>query len=215
MYKLFILTAIFLLATINLYSQRNDGNRGGNVDSGRNPGVEREPERTTPITYPKNPVRERQKDNQTIVYPKNPINPVPKGKSIPIEGDCIVKPMVSYPIQYTLPPPSSMEMAMKSFKLGDYYEASLKFTEWLVNNPDDVDAIFYRGICYYEMEWYGYAIEDFNIVIRLDPEYAEAYYYRGLSRFFRQERDFAEIDLEIAYELGIKIAGIMLKKYFW
>lgn len=215
MYKLFMLAAIFLLAIIDLYSQRNDGNKEGNVYSGRIPVVEREPVRITPITYPKNPVRQRQRDNETIVYPKNPINPLPKGISLPIEGKCIVEPIVSSHLRYTLPPLSSLEVAEQSFKLGDYYEASLKFTDWLVVNPDDINALFYRGICYYEMEWYGYAIEDFNIVIRLDLEHAQAYYYRGLSRFFRKEMDLAEIDLEIANELGIQIAGIMLKKYFW
>lgn len=214
MYKLFILTTVFFITTINIFPQRNDGNRNGSVDSERILKIVREPVRTPSVTYPKNPDKERQKDNQTIVYPKNPVNTNPHYESIPIEGKCIVSPTSSYPIDYILPPLTSYETALKHFKLGDYYEASLKFTEWLINNPGDIEALLNRGICYYEMEWYGYAIEDFNILLRLDIEYAEAYYYRGLCRFFRDEQELAQMDFEIAFELGNKIAGILLKKYF-
>lgn len=215
MYKLFTLVVIFLLATINLYSQRDDRNRGENQNSYRITSVEREPVRTPLITYHKNPVRETQEDNEKILYPKNSINPVSEEKSFPIEGVCIVEPIVSSHLPYTLPLMTSLDVALQSFKLGDYYEASLKFTDWLVYNSDDINVLFYRGICYYKMEWFGYAIDDFDIVIKLDWEHAQAYYYRGISRLLRNEKVTAGIDLETAYELGIKTAGTILKKYFW
>lgn len=84
----------------------------------------------------------------------------------------------------------------------------------LVNNPNNVSALFFRGRCYIEMEWYGFALEDFNLVIELDPEHAEAYYFRAIARYFRNEKNMAQIDFEIAYQLGYKIAGIYLKKFF-
>ena len=214
MYKLFILTIIFFIATISVYSQRNDGLRNGNVDSDRISKVEREPIRTNPVVRPKNPPVEKQRDNNTIVYPKNPVESRQLEEVYTIEGKCIVGQPPSYPIRYIPPAISSYQIALNHFELGDYYEASRKFTEWLVSNPNDINALYLRGICYYEMEWYGYAIEDFNILLRLDIEHAEAYYYRGLCRFFRNERELAEMDFEIAFELGNKIAGIMLKKYF-
>lgn len=214
MYKLFILTIIFFIATISVYSQRNDGLRNGNVDSDRISKVEREPIRTNPVVRPKNPPVEKQRDNHTIVYPKKPVESIQTEEGNVIKGKCIAGQPPSYPIRYIPRAISSYQIALNHFELGDYYEASLKFTEWLVNNPNDTNALYLRGICYYEMEWYGYAIEDFNILLRLDIECAEAYYYRGLCRFFRSERELAEMDFEIAYELGNKIAGIMLKKYF-
>jgi len=214
MYKLFILTTIFFIATISIYSQRNDGVRNGSVDSDRISKVEREPIRTNPIVRPKNPPIEKQRDNQTIVYPKSPVETKSPEKEYPNSGKCIVGQPPMYPIRYIPPVLSSYKIALNHFELGDYYEASRKFTEWLVSNPNDINALYLRGICYYEMEWYGYAIEDFNILLRLDIEHAEAYYYRGLCRFFRNERELAEMDFEIAFELGNKIAGIMLKKYF-
>lgn len=214
MYKLFILTTIFFIATISIYSQRNDGVRNGSVDSDRISKVEREPIRTNPIVRPKNPPIEKQRDNQTIVYPKSPVETKSPEKEYPNSGKCIVGQPPMYPIRYIPPVLSSYKIALNHFELGNYYEASRKFTEWLVSNPNDINALYLRGICYYEMEWYGYAIEDFNILLRLDIEHAEAYYYRGLCRFFRNERELAEMDFEIAFELGNKIAGIMLKKYF-
>ena len=214
MYKLFVLTIIFFIATISVYSQRNDGFRNGSVESERISKIDREPIRTNPVVRPKNPPGEKQRDNHTIVYPKKPVESILPEEGYVIEGKCIVGQPPSYPIRYIPLAISSYQIALNHFELGDYYEASLRFTEWLVNNPNDTNALYLRGICYYEMEWYGYAIEDFNILLRLDIEYAEVYYYRGLCRFFRSERELAEMDFEIAYELGNKTAGIMLKKYF-
>ncbi|MBS4034059.1 MAG: hypothetical protein KGZ85_06315 [Ignavibacterium sp.] len=214
MYKLFILTTVFFIATISIYAQRNDGVRNGSIDSDRISKVEREPIRTNPVVRPKNPPIGKQRDNNTIVYQKNPVESRQPDEVYKIEGKCIVGQPPMYPIRYIPPAISSYHIALNHFELGDYYEASRKFTEWLVSNPNDINALYLRGICYYEMEWYGYAIEDFNILLRLDIEHAEAYYYRGLCRFFRNERELAEMDFEIAFELGNKIAGIMLKKYF-
>ena len=115
---------------------------------------------------------------------------------------------------YTPPPVPENLRALELFSLCDYWEASGAFTGWLVNNPSDISALFYRGRCYIELEWYGFAIEDFNLVIGLDSNYADAYYYRGLAWFFRNEKEMAQIDFEIAYELDHKIAGIILKKHF-
>lgn len=214
MNKLFTLTLILLISTISIYSQRNDGGRNFDRDSGRNPSIEREGGRTGPEIHPNNPQRDRGSNGQTIVYPKTPVKPDIIINSIPIEGECIVNPTILSPNMNNQERPSSIQIAMHLFMLGDYYEASLNFTEWLVNNPNDINALYHRGVCYYEIEWYGYAIKDFNIVISIDLECAEAYYYRGLSRLLNKEKELAEMDFEIAFGLGNKIAGIMLRKYF-
>lgn len=214
MNKLFIFTIVFFITTISIFSQRNDGSRNVDVNLDRNLRIEREPVRTPSIDNPKNSDRVKQKNDNIVVYPKNPVSTNPPVISTPIEGNCIVEPTRLYPIHYTELPLSSYQIALKSYELGDYYEASLAFTKWLINNPKDVQALFYRGICYYEMKWYGYAIQDFDILLRIDIEYTDAYYYRGLCRFFRGERKLAQMDFEIAFELGNTIAGILLKRYF-
>jgi len=214
MNKLFTLALILLITTVTGFPQRNDGGRNGYGDSGRNPKIERERGGTGPVINLNNPQRDRRNDSQTIVYPKTPIQPDFINSNIPIEGECIVNLTILSSDRYNSERPSSIQIAMHLFNLGDYYEASLKFTEWLVNNPKDIDALYHRGICYYEIDWYGFAIEDFNLVIGMDSVHAEAYYYRGLSNFLRGEKALARIDLDIAFELDVKEAGVILKKYF-
>ncbi len=213
MYKLFILITIFFLAIINLYSQRNDGNRGGNVDSGRIPRLERKPVQTNPITTIQNGIV-KTRNPGTITYPKTPVksNPVRSGRQV-IE-DRPIQCIVVSPGKYDPPPVPEIVNAMELFTLGDYWESSKAFTSVLVNNPFNKNALLYRGRCYLEIEWYGFAIEDFDLLIDLDPEHAEAYYFRGLARFFRNEKHLAQIDFEIALELGHRLAGVFLNKYF-
>ncbi len=214
MHKLLILIIVFLLTTIHNYPQRNEIIKRETTDSERISRIEREPNRTTPTNNPKIGGREKTRSPETITYPKVPAhqNPVTTSPAI-IENrpiDCIVVSSA----YYTSPPVPENLSAMELFSSGDYWEASRAFTRWLVNNPYDISALFYRGRCYIELEWYGFAIEDFNLVIDLDSVYADAYYYRGLAWFFRNEKELAQIDFEIAYELDHKIAGIILKEYF-
>lgn len=213
MYKLFILITIFFLATINFYSQRNDGNRGGNVDSGRIPRLERKPVQINPITTTQNGIV-KTRNPGTITYPKTPVkqNPVRPGRQV-IENRPIQCIVVSHG-KYNPPAVPEFVNAMELFTLGDYWEASKAYTSMLVNNPFNKNALLYRGRSYLEMEWYGFAIEDFNLLINLDPEHTEAYYFRGLAKFFRNEKNLAQIDFEFALELGHQLAGVILDKYF-
>lgn len=213
MYKLFILITIFFLATISLYPQRDDGTRNGTVDSQRIPKVERKPVKANPITPTQNGIV-KPRNPGTITYSKTPMkpNPVRPGR-LDIENRPIQCIVVSHG-KYDPPPVPEIVNAMGLFNMGDYWEASKAFTSMLVNNPFDTTALLYRGRCYLEMEWYGFAIEDFNLLIDLDPEHAEAYYFRGLAKFFRNEKALAQIDFEIALELGHRLAGVFLNKYF-
>ncbi|MFO7525590.1 MAG: hypothetical protein R6W68_09065 [Ignavibacteriaceae bacterium] len=213
MKKLLILIIVFLLASINLYPQRNDGLRNEKIDSGRITVNEKNPARTLPTKNPGVPEKERQRDNGTIVYPKHPVDPQPPRDFIPIDNNCPVKPISVYSDMY-IQQRSPKVIAMELFMLEDYYNASVAFTNLLVSNPYNLSALFYRGRCYVEMEWYGFAIEDFNLVIKLDTEHAEAYYFRAIARYFRNEKNLAQSDFEIAYQLDYKLAGIFLNKYF-
>lgn len=213
MKKLLILIIVFLLATINLYPQRNDGVRKESIDSGRISVIEKQPNRILPTKNPGVPEKERQRDNGTIVYPKHLVDSKPPQEFIPIDNNCPDKPIHVYSDTYIIERPAKVN-AMELFMFEDYYNASVAFTKLLVSNPYNIPALFYRGRCYIELEWYGFAIEDFNLVIELDPEHAEAYYFRAIARFFRNEKNMAQTDFEIAYELDYKIAGIFLKKYF-
>ena len=214
MHKLLILIIVFLLTTIHNYPQRNEIIKRENTNSERISRIEREPSRGTQIIYPKTGDIVKTRNPETITYPKTPLQPTPKQTVRPVVENCQIDCIVVSPAYDTPPPVPENLSAMELFSSGDYWEASRAFTRWLVNNPYDISALFYRGRCYIELEWYGFAIEDFNLVIDLDSVYADAYYYRGLAWFFRNEKELAQINFEIAYELDHKIAGIILKKYF-
>jgi tetratricopeptide (TPR) repeat protein len=49
--------------------------------------------------------------------------------------------------------------------------------------PNLVDAIYHKGLCNYELMNYDQAIASFTNVINLKPDYAYAYYYRGVSNY--------------------------------
>ncbi len=204
----FLLLTILLLDFAQLFPQRNIKDRDKVIDSGRISRLETDRRKDLHILPPRNKEKERVKDiKKTKVEILLPVIQQESGK-------CILEPTRPYNYVYNEIILTKYNLAMKHFELGDYYQATIYFTEWLVENPNDIDALYHRGLSYYQMEWYGYAIEDFKIVILLDNQFALAYYYRGLCRFYRDERNLAKIDLEIAYELGYEIAGVFLKKYF-
>ena len=49
--------------------------------------------------------------------------------------------------------------------------------------PNLVDAIYHKGLCNYELKNYDQAIASFTNVIDLSPDYANAYFYRGISNY--------------------------------
>lgn len=207
----------FFLLTSNIYSQRNDGFRKGSEERGKTERVERSPNKTTPVVKPRIGGNGRSPDNKTITYPKNP--DVSRPETVPCGSSttviiCIESQRPVSNIKYDPPLPSDLEIANAFYNAGDYYEAAQSFTLHLAHTPDDTTALYFRGICYYEIQWYGFAIADFDFVLELDSLYAGAYYYRGLSRLFREEKSQAITDLQTAYELKYELAGYILKKYF-
>lgn len=204
----FLLLAILFLDFSQLFPQRNIKDRDRVIDSGRISRLETDRRKDLHIL----PLRDKEKERTKEIRDSKVeiLLPVTKQKS----GTCTLKPTRPYNYVYNEFIQTKYSLAMKHFELGDYYQATIYFTEWLVENPNDIDALYHRGLSYYQMEWYGYAIEDLKIVILLDNQFAPAYYYRGLCRFYRDERNLAKIDLEIAYELGYEIAEVFLRKYF-
>ena len=50
-------------------------------------------------------------------------------------------------------------------------------------DDNEVRHFLTRGRCYAAMRLYPEAIEEFSIVLKLDAEYIDAYYYRGCCAF--------------------------------
>ena len=63
------------------------------------------------------------------------------------------------------------------------------------------------------MQDYKGAIVDFTDAIKIDPGYAKAYYWRGLSEIKLGEKDNGCNDLKKAKELGYKESEESINKY--
>ena len=60
---------------------------------------------------------------------------------------------------------------------------------------------------------YKSAIEDLNRAIALEPEFAEAFFNRGLTKIYMDDLEGGALDLSRAGELGIHGAYNIIKRY--
>ena len=66
------------------------------------------------------------------------------------------------------------------------------------------DNAYNSGTEYLEQEQYNQAIVDFDEAIRLDPEYANAYYNRGIAYGNLGQQELADRDFARAKSLGVE-----------
>ncbi|MBN1573505.1 MAG: tetratricopeptide repeat protein, partial [Deltaproteobacteria bacterium] len=69
--------------------------------------------------------------------------------------------------------------------------------------PNTADGWFRKGKAYADDEVYGKAIECFSKAMSLDPEFAEAYSYRGFCYFWMVQYEKALADFEMALKIGV------------
>ncbi len=82
----------------------------------------------------------------------------------------------------------------------------------LTLNKNMVYAWFNKGLIYYELKDYTPAMQCFSEVLRIDPEFGEAYYNRGLAYLQQGNRQQAFADLSKAGELGVLPSYNLLKR---
>jgi hypothetical protein len=61
-------------------------------------------------------------------------------------------------------------------------------------------------------DYYG-ALDDYSKAIELEPDFAEAYFNRGLTRIYLNDINGGALDLSKAGELGIQEAYSIIKQY--
>ena len=86
------------------------------------------------------------------------------------------------------------------FQLKEYPNAIEDFKHSIDLAPTATDH-FNRGLCYVKMKRCDEAIEDFDAAIRLDPQYAAAYYSRSQCHLKKEEYEAVVVDATKAIEL--------------
>jgi tetratricopeptide (TPR) repeat protein len=91
----------------------------------------------------------------------------------------------------------------EKYAIKDYEGAIVNYTKAIELKGDNIEALYYRGICYISFEKYDNTISDLTKVIELRPEFIEAYFYRANARAslqtFKQLKD-AIFDYSIVLE---------------
>ena len=76
-----------------------------------------------------------------------------------------------------------------------------------------IDAYISRGLAKADIQKYDEAIQDYNEVVKLNPQYALAYRLRGLAEIKKNDKDAGCLDLSHAGELGANEAYDDIKLY--
>jgi tetratricopeptide (TPR) repeat protein len=80
-------------------------------------------------------------------------------------------------------------------------------------NPNFFFANYNRANIYAQNEQYGQAIDEYSKAISLEPDFAEAFYNRGLLKVLLNDIEGGARDLSRAGELGIEQAYLVIKRY--
>ncbi len=93
------------------------------------------------------------------------------------------------------------EKAHKAFKKGNYQEAVLGYTKALTENPDDCTILSDRAVAYLHLNEKDNCIADFDLAVKLQPNYAYRYASRAYAKKHFNDIDGAIEDYEKAIDL--------------
>jgi tetratricopeptide (TPR) repeat protein len=102
---------------------------------------------------------------------------------------------------YTYSQQDNFSKGFEAYQQGDYPQAIEFYTAHLEKNFS-VNALFNRGLAYYDSELYSKAIEDYNNVILLDSLDFEAYYNHGLAYYKIGDCAAANLDFNKTIEIS-------------
>jgi len=87
-------------------------------------------------------------------------------------------------------------------QLMQYEEAVLDFTESIILQPGEVDALNNRAWSYIQLDRFLEAVEDCTTAIELDPDYPVSYFNRAAALERMNEREAAIADYNVVIELA-------------
>lgn len=95
----------------------------------------------------------------------------------------------------------ALEQGKKYVEEENYSEAVKSLTNFLTENINHADALFFRAICHRKLGDYKSSIIDFTAVLNKLPEEATIYSERGVSYFHNKQIDLSLKDMDKAVEL--------------
>lgn len=103
--------------------------------------------------------------------------------------------------------------AIEKGKLKDYAGAIEDYGKVKPGTDNYPKALFNRGRVYMTQEDYTKAEPDFDNFLKIMPEYASGYYYRGYCRYFTKGKEASCADMTIALGKGYESAKEFIEKY--
>lgn len=70
----------------------------------------------------------------------------------------------------------------KNYNNGEYIEAVENYSKALMADGNNLEGLFYRGLCYIQLDKFHDSINDLTKLIKLKPEFTQAYHYRAIAR---------------------------------
>ncbi|HWB25817.1 MAG TPA: tetratricopeptide repeat protein [Chitinophagaceae bacterium] len=100
------------------------------------------------------------------------------------------------------------------YMLDDYKHALADFDSTVYYAPDlSYELYFFRGNIKFKLQDLPGSIEEYTKSIAMKPDYAKAYYNRGVSKYFGDQKQEACKDISKAIALGFKDIDPKIKKY--
>ena len=99
---------------------------------------------------------------------------------------------------------------LKSFESGDYINAADKFVQVLSITPENPEARYNLGVCYFLTERNDDAINEFSSVLKKNPDFIEAQQY--LSQAYEKKIDYLSQKGSITG--AIKTAGEYSRQFY-
>lgn len=222
-----LLAAISMIFNYNSIAQRNTGtdrtppgdriDRTNDGNPVRNPDPKREPieqpyrEKINP-TRPSHPQMPGRIDPEYFPHPKILIE-----DPAPYRPEFDPRPTIIIDTEPRLEDLSIDEVYILGIQNldGEIYNQAIKcFNILLDDDPLNYEYYCLRGRAYHGIELYDRAIKDYQKAIKIEKNYADAYYYLGLTEIYVDDIDSAIVDFQIAADLGNLKAKQLMKKYF-
>jgi tetratricopeptide (TPR) repeat protein len=103
---------------------------------------------------------------------------------------------------------------IQKYKDGDYLNSLEDLNIAIEEDSTDYELYYYRGLVELKIHFYEEAEEDFTKYLEYFFYEPDGYFQRGLAKFYLNEKEEAKGDFKFAFEMGHKLAGSVLKRFY-